>query len=596
MAVKRTPAKRKAKRQKTAASSASPIGGRRSKAPPVSGPPPSFDALPPSMRRRVVGRIIGTLRRHGYLGRGKYDPVTKDASLRERLYAEQGGEEAALTIDERNRLIALVRNLERNSEHINGFLTQLDLNVVGTVGGKASFTFPSEFDEASRELREAFGNWARECEFFDGLPLQDLLKLAVRTKYVTGRAVLLFDDGIICDSGKVVMFEGDAVAGIPENEFNSRFDEGWSQHQGLIKDEFGRTRGAFCSMSQRGVSVFPRLVDDKGRLAVWALIKPAAISWLDSPFAIYQHTKRINQIVSVPGLAPSVGSVMDLEALSKYELQTAKKASQTLATVTQPQETGEELSDGLDPSATAPIADDATDEAVSEAVSDIVDGIEETTLELPEIEGAGAIYDVLPPGLKMELLNPTHPNANVIGMVTWIKQNSSWANGIAGLFATGKADSSYSASLVEQAITWPKFEAEQQSLKLGILDWLVHRWAAWATRKGIISANLKLPPDWIRKVSYSFPRKREPDAQKEQSAINLGLKNFTMSLAEIYGPDWREHADKIAEELDYFRERGIPHPALVTVSGQTVNSDLSTDNTPAAPVAPDDNENKEIKE
>lgn len=552
--------------------------------------PPRFKSLPAAERVRVARNIVTALRSIGYVNRGKYDPVTKDASLRERLYAEQGGEDTALSIDERNRLIALVRNLERNSEHMNGLLTQLDLNVVGINGGKASFAFPAKYDESARILRAEFGNWARECEFIDGMPLQDLLKLAVRTKYVTGRAVLLFDDGIVCDSGKVIMFEGDAVAGIPDAEFKRRFPAAWSQHQGLIKDEFGRTRGAFCSMSQRGVSVFPRLTDDMGRLAVWALVKDADTQWLDSPFCIYQHLKRINQIASVPQVAPSVGSVMDLEALAKYELQSAKKSAQTLATVTQPEASASNLTDGLDPDAQAPIDPDATDEEVDAAVQAAVDDSAEATLELPEIEGAGAIYDVLPPGLKMELLNPTHPNANVIGMVTWIKQNASWANGVAGLFATGKADSSYSASLVEQAITWPKFEAEQQQLRTGILDWLIRRWSAWAFRKGILPASLALPPDWIRSVDYSFPKKREPDSQKEQGAIQLGLKNFTMSLREIFGPDWRERADLIAEELDYFRERGIPHPALVTVSGQTINENLTTDDNLAGV------ENKETKE
>ena len=178
---------------------------------------------------------------------------------------------------------------------------------------------------------------------------------------------------------------------------------------------------------------------------------------------------------------------------------------------------------------------------------------------------------------SQSMLNPHHPNSNVIGMVTWIKQNASWANGVAGLFATGKADSSYSASLVEQAITWPKFEDEQEGLKLGILDWLVRRWAAWATRKGIIAPTLKLPPNWIRTVEYSFPVKREPDAQKEQSAINQALRNCTTSLREKFGPDWRERLLLLKEELDFCRENGIPHPALITVSGQTINENLTTD-------------------
>ena len=562
-----------AKRQRTAAKVAAKPTSRKTSAPSCThgrtGSPPSFAALSLAEKRRVTRRIIAALRHNGYLGRGKYDTVTKDASLRERLYAETGGEETALTIDERNRLIALIRNLERNSDHINGFLKQLDLNVVGMIGGKASFAFPPEYSASAKLLRTLFGNWARECEFFTGEPLQGLLKLAVRTKYITGRAVLLFDDGIVCDSGKVIMFEGDAVADIPENEFLSRFPDGWSQHQGLIKDEFGRTRGAFCSMSQRGVSVFPRLTDSKGRLAVWALVKDGERSWLDSPFVMFQHIKRINQIASVPGIAPSVGSVMDLEALAKYELQSAKKSAQTLATITQPEENTVKLSDGLDPDVVLPVdGEGATDDNVD-------DDDEGPVLELPEIEGAGTIYDILPPGLKMELLNPTHPNANVIGMVTWIKQNASWANGVAGLFATGKADSSYSASLVEQAITWPMFEEEQQKLKTGILDWIVRRWATWAMRKGIIPANLKLPKDWIRSVDYSFPSKREPDAQKEQAAIAQGLRNFTITLREIDGPDWREKAAMRAEEIELYRKLGIPHPALQSVSGQILTEDLS---------------------
>lgn len=464
-----------------------------------------------------------------------------------------------------------MRNLDRNSDHLNGFLKQLELNVVGTIGGKASFSFPAEFADSAIELREAFANWARECEFFDGLPLQTMLKAMLRAKYTTGRCVLLFDDGIICDSGKVICFDGDATANIEEAEFAASFPAGWSQHQGLIKDEFGVTRGALVSFSQRGRDTF-RLLDDDGRLAVWSLIRDAGSTWGDAPFFLYQNTKRINQVVSVPGVAASVGSIMDLEALAKYEMQTAKKSAQTLATVTQEART-DNLTDGLDPNANVDIPDNATAEEIQAAVDAMAEDGKQV-LDLEAIEGAGTIYDILPPGLKMELLNPTHPNANVIGMVNWFKQCAAWANGTAGVFATGQANSSYSASLVEQAITWPMFEEEQQQIRFA-LDWMLARWSAWAVRRGIISSSLKLPAAWIRRVSYAFPVKREPDASKEQSAIAQGLKNCTMSLRDRFGADWREKLDLLQEELDYCRERGIPHPALQTVSGQIIDADLT---------------------
>lgn len=550
--------------------------------------PPSFASLPRASRRRVYRGLISALRVGGMLGRGRYDAVTGDQDLRARFAAETGGEETALTVQERNRLIALVRHLDRNSEHLNGFLKQLDLNVVGTSGGKATFAFPAEYADSARTLRDAFGAWARECEFFDGVTLQRLLKLAIRTKFVTGRAVLLFDDGIVCDSGRVIMFEGDNIANIPAAEFAARYPKDWSQHQGLIKNGFGQTVGVFCSFSQRGVSEFPRIVDDRGRLAVWGLVKPDAGSWLSSPFTIFQNLRRVNQIAAAPCVSPSVGSIMDLEALAKYELQSAKKISQTVATVTQEAaDPSAGLSDGLDGACNPPLADDVSDADLAAAVSSAADGADDDVLDLPEIAATGAIYDVLPPGLKMELLNPTHPNANVIGMVTWIKQNASWANGIAGLFATGKADSSYSASLVEQAITWPCFEEEQQELKTGVLDWIIRRWYVWAVRKGHIPADLKLPPEWLRYVAYSFPRKREPDAQKEQSAITQGLRNLTLSYEDLYGPDWRDVFARRRAELDAARENGIPHPALFTASGQAVD-----DAPPAAPAEPKQKEDE----
>ena len=57
--------------------------------------------------------------------------------------------------------------------------------------------------------------------------------------------------------------------------------------------------------------------------------------------------------------------------------------------------------------------------------------------------------------------------------------------------------------------------------------------------------------------------------------MSARLRNFTGSLAEYYGADWREKLAAIREELDYCRELGIPHPALQTVSGQMIDSDLS---------------------
>ena len=61
----------------------------------------------------------------------------------------------------------------------------------------------------------------------------------------------------------------------------------------------------------------------------------------------------------------------------------------------------------------------------------------------------------------------------------------------------------------------------------------------------------------------------------EQNAVAARLRNLTGSLAEYYGADWREKLAKIKDELEYCRALGIPHPALQTVSGQMIDTDLS---------------------
>lgn len=103
-------------------------------------------------------------------------------------------------------MLDLARNAARNSSTLNGLLKQFDLNAVGTSGGKAIFDF-----NGAEPYIEQFSKWTRDADFFDGLPFNTLLKLILKTSILGGDLVLLFDDGLIEDSGKLVVYEPDEI-------------------------------------------------------------------------------------------------------------------------------------------------------------------------------------------------------------------------------------------------------------------------------------------------------------------------------------------------------------------------------------------------
>ena len=528
-----------------------------------------FAALDAASRRHVFCVMQAGLRKMGYYGRGKYNSVSgEDVRLRKRLPIETGPEDEALPSSERLQIIALARDMARNSAMMNGFLKQLELNVVGNVGGKASFKFGEEYKASAVIMREAFAEWAAACDFFDGNSLGKLLRIALKTKYLTGDAVFLFDDGIIADTGKILLFEGDSIASFPDSYFRTHFP-GYTQRQGIIKDSYGRKVGAIVSASQRGKSTFEPYGAD-GALAAWPLLRAPGAEWIDSPFYIYSNTYRANQGRGTPNVASSIDAIIDVEDMTKYELQSSKKNAQTLATITKKSEEAP-LPDGLE-SEIRKLPEDATEEEISEAIRSIA-GDNEPRAEV--LEGAGVLYDVLPPDVQMNLLDTKHPNSGMEGFVGFMTGRIGWANGMASFYASGKADKSFSAVRGEQMLTWPMFEDEQHDLESGPADWILRRWHSWAVRHGRIPADLELPPYWWRAVKWTWPRCREIDAVNEQTAMSARLRNFTGSLAEYYGADWREKLAAIREELDYCRELGIPHPALQTVSGQMIDSDLT---------------------
>lgn len=532
-----------------------------------------FADLPKEIQQRVAKTIIGSMRRVGYFGRGGYKSVHGPDQLNRRwTSAETDGEVASLPAEERNRLIALARNAARNSEHLEGVLHQLEINVIGTDGGKAVFNFPAGFEKAEAEVREAFADWASEAEYFDDASLQDCLRMILRGQLIGGDLVIVFDWDVTKEStGQIIQFEADCIGNL--RDFEKRFPK-HTQHQGIIKNANGKTVGAIVSWSQRGQTEYDA-TDKNGRLAAWPLIRPDGMKWKDSPFIIFRGLSRPNQIRGNSRLWSGLTTVVDVSDLQGYELQAAKDGAQKIGTVTQTEEKNEgNLSGELDPDANAAIAAGGAEdyEAAVEAARQAAEDSQEE-LDLEHIRGAGAIWDVLPPGCRYELLDTKHPNDKLVEFSKWLHGGVAFAVGLGNVHASGKADSSYSAAMAEMLLSSVEFTDEFHKLEKGFLDWVMSNWSRMAQARGLIPGDDQLPPNWRRTcVSWIRPERRAINPVDEQNALNSGLKNGTILYRDKLGPDWKTKLAAFAEELDFCRSMKIPHLALQTVSGGLIET------------------------
>ena len=529
---------------------------------------PKFADLPKKDQRRIAAVIAGTMKRIGVFAKGGYKTVSGPDQLnREWVSAETVGESGVVTASERNRLIALARNAARNSERLEGVLHQLEINVVGTQGAKAVFSFPDEYKNAEAIIREEFTSWTKCAEYFDDASFNEATKKVLRTQMLGGDLVLVFDwDVTKSDSGQIIAFEPDCIGNLEPETFKKCFP-GYSQNQGVIKNSDGKTVGVIVSWSQRGQTTY-KLVDEDGRRVAWPLIKPEGQSWEDCPFLFYREMSRFNQGRGYSRLWSGLATIVDLSSLQGYELQSAKKGAQTIGQVLQDEEKNAgELAAELDPDAVTPVAGTEDYAAAVEAAQAAAEE-EQVSLDLEAINGTGAIYDVMPPGVKMELFQTTHPNEKLVEFSKWLQGGWAFAVGLANFHASGKADSSYSAAMAELLLSQVEFGDEFEKLKNRFLKWAFNQWSRRAQMRGLIPTDDKLPPFWRRLyVKWVEPPKRAINPVDEQNALNLGFKNGTILYRDKLGPDWKNKILAFAEELDFFRKHEIPHVAHETVSG-----------------------------
>jgi hypothetical protein len=112
------------------------------------------------------------------------------------------------------------------------------------------------------------------------------------------------------------------------------------------------------------------------------------------------------------------------------------------------------------------------------------------------------------------------------------------------------------------------FYPMQKWLERCFADLVAVKALTWGMRHGAIKT---LPAGWERSLSWRWPRMPEVQVDTAQNAIALALKNGTTDFSQEIGPDWREHFDALAAQLEYARSKGIPLGVMEMKSGGAAN-------------------------
>jgi len=365
--------------------------------------------------------------------------------------------------------------------------------------------------------------------------------------------VLMFDDGLIEDSGKLVIYEPDEIRSTTDAALVQHYGKYANQSIGRVYNGNGRFIGAIVSRSQRGADIF-----DPSK--AYFLRRDPDASMFDSFWLMPRNVFRVAQGRGISPLTTSLATILDLEDVCSFEIAAAKKNAQTLAQVLQ--ESSPSNEEAVLPSAfeAGTDFDSMTDEEIEAAVKE-EQSSNVQTMTLDRVHAAGAIYQVMPENYRMELLDTKHPNANMPEFIKWLAGRSAAPFGLTQQFAT--LQSTGDSFKAEQLMTWPAFYEAQKFLEQ-ICDWTIYRWSLWATKRGIITS---VPDRFVEHVDWSWPRMLDADENSHQDAAEKKLRNMTGSYRDELGPDWKEKLLAVKDEIDWFKKNNLPHPAFSMISG-----------------------------
>ncbi len=474
---------------------------------------------------------------------------------------ETGGEEAVLRPYERLKALSLVRDLMRNSAPIRGLARTMRVNIIGPCG-KLRFRDPDEwYNKAAKWFN---GAWARAADFTDGSTWRECLQLAIHSLSFDGEFVVIFDDGLLSGgngTGRLCFFESDRICNLDAAGFEPFKKKKMTQESGTIYDKLGRKCGVI-------VAAAPGLAETKAEKAFVLTCDP------DKPLheRNWLHVMRKFRLRQGRGVADAVTAAptaLDALEILGLEMQSAKMGAAKYAAVYEKEPADAMAGLGLPPDAYPD--DEKTDGKGESGSGDAEGAAEEEDWTSPALEDiTGGNVDYLKEGDKVEFAPTNRPNPNLAPFLDYASDVAGAAFGVSHAYSRLKTDASYTAFRGDLSMTWRVFEDFQQFIEDAFTDWVARR----AIEHAISAGDLAKPPseDWHEGIAWQYPAQPAVDEGREASATAVKLKNGLTTYRDTLGPDWRETLKNIAEEIEYCKKLGIPHPALETASGAVINA------------------------
>jgi len=144
-------------------------------------------------------------------------------------------------------------------------------------------------------------------------------------------------------------------------------------------------------------------------------------------------------------------------------------------------------------------------------------------------------------------------------LIDYMLNTGGWSQGLSRMYATGRADASYSASMAENNLTWAMFEWWQKWDERYYFDWVADKAFSWATSTNRLSnAQTAL---WKDKYSWhNWPVKRAINPMQEASARRIDLETGATNYEKIHGPYWKKILAGLGEQIKHARDNGFFSP------------------------------------
>ena len=476
----------------------------------------------------------------------KWDAV-EPSRARRQPKIERKDESEIYTQTRRLKGCNIGRDLERNYSPAKAMLHQFRVNVVGSQG-KIRINA-----EGAKPHTDWFNEvWSKDCDFREDSDWSTELQNIMCSEIREGDVLLVFDDGVIEDSGKILTWEADQICSVSDTVLNAKgYDpENHTQDNGIVRDKWGRVV-AYCASGERGTQV----IDDPAKVTIF---KREDARLVKMPW-------RLNQGRGTPSLLTSSSNMVDLYEMLSSELQTAKREAMQYAYVHRK----DAVTDWDNPGGSPEFLPENMGRTAGEVDSD---GANQETQTAKNYEAAealtGGMIDYIDPEDEITIPNTQHPNREITPFIEAVLGFGGSSLGMARAYTILRADSSYTSFRGDMIMTWVTFRWWQKHLERTVCDWIARKAINWGIRKEGLPS---LADGWDRTMSWNWPVMPEVDQLDYENAVAQSLKNGTTDYSKLLGPDWQTRLESLAEQIDEIRRLGLPLSVLEMKSGGTAN-------------------------